>query len=110
MLTNIFVILLFTSIPVLVAIIVLSFNEKNPAKLSLYRSSIIRIILCILLIGVCFSLYLWNQTVLDYQLMQVTKKLDDIRVRMVFTDKVLPYSIIALSIFFISFMIGRSRS
>lgn len=110
MLTNIFVILLFTSLPVLVAIFVLSFNEKNPVKLSLYRSSIIRIILSVLLIGVCFSLYLWNQTVLDYQLMQVTKKLDDIRVRMVFTDEVLTYSIVALSIFFISFMIGRSRS
>ncbi|MCW3793865.1 hypothetical protein OM416_19925 [Paenibacillus sp. LS1] len=110
MLTNLFVILLLTSVPVLVAIFVLSFNEKNPAKLSLYRYSIIRIILGIPLIGVCFSLYLWNQTVLDYQLIQVIKRLDDIHIRMVLTDKVLTYSIVALSIFFISFMIGRSRS
>ncbi|SEB27551.1 hypothetical protein SAMN03159332_6215 [Paenibacillus sp. 276b] len=111
MITDIFTYLIVISIIVLLIFFILMLKEKNPENISGYISVLRRTIFNFLVIGSCFSVYKFNQTIFDNQLLKVSQQLADLHINLEFTNnEILMYSLVILSVFFISIMIGKSRS
>lgn len=104
MITDIFTYLFIISISVLLIFSIRLLREKNPQNIYTYKSVLLKTIFNLVLVGICFGVYRWNQSTVDHQLLQVTQQLRDLHINLEFTNnEFVMYSMVILSVFFITF-------